>query len=441
TDDDELFSTVYHKLVHSPALTSLLQVENSYAAIVQDLIKQRDKHLASLGKRQTDEMVRAIEGVNSSLTEADVTALAGRHLEEHNMENAQWESKLVGIHNEHKNEYKSWLMTLLVESCDSPITTPKSSSVTMPNSSESDCNDMGDAQKLQESFTIHLGSQLKQMYNIRILSSDPLDFCRLRTSPSGELAPQPQRLQTALGLYSNDLCGIVLLTDNCLGSFSGVTKDFIKICEASTELHFQSVENQFTKVRESVEKGVEWRKHNPSPTDTHMLTMMEQQLRKNDTKYLQTGDVYLTKHSNLSEVHVVFHMVVDDSLQSNDINSRHPAILGLRNIIKCACLNDVTTLTVPVLLTHELTDEMTMNWCTKRAELVYKCVKGFMIEMASWGGSELKNLQLLVPMGISEEIFSALATMLPSIFRVSNPLVLKANNSPQNSNKEKKERK
>lgn len=41
--------------------------------------------------------------------------------------------------------------------------------------------------------------------------------------------------------------------------------------------------------------------------------------------------------------------------------------------------------------------EMTVAWCTKRAELVFKCVKGFMIEMASWGGSDLKNLQFLVP--------------------------------------------
>lgn len=40
---------------------------------------------------------------------------------------------------------------------------------------------------------------------------------------------------------------------------------------------------------------------------------------------------------------------------------------------------------------------MNINWCNRRAELVYKCVKGFMIEMASWGGAELKNLQFLVP--------------------------------------------
>lgn len=40
---------------------------------------------------------------------------------------------------------------------------------------------------------------------------------------------------------------------------------------------------------------------------------------------------------------------------------------------------------------------MNAGWCSRRAELVYKCVKGFMIEMASWGGAEMKNLQFVVP--------------------------------------------
>lgn len=42
--------------------------------------------------------------------------------------------------------------------------------------------------------------------------------------PESRMDPTPQRLQTALGLYSNDLCGLVLLSDNHLGSYSGVTK-------------------------------------------------------------------------------------------------------------------------------------------------------------------------------------------------------------------------
>ena len=41
--------------------------------------------------------------------------------------------------------------------------------------------------------------------------------------------------------------------------------------------------------------------------------------------------------------------------------------------------------------------EMTIPWCVKRAELVFKCLKGFMMEMASWGGSLITTLQFLVP--------------------------------------------
>lgn len=38
---------------------------------------------------------------------------------------------------------------------------------------------------LEESFTIHLGSQLKQMHNIRILSADVFDFCANKLDESG----------------------------------------------------------------------------------------------------------------------------------------------------------------------------------------------------------------------------------------------------------------
>lgn len=44
--------------------------------------------------------------------------------------------------------------------------------------------------------------------------------------------PTPQRLQTALGLYSNDLCGLVLLSDNHLGSYSGITKGYAALRNA-----------------------------------------------------------------------------------------------------------------------------------------------------------------------------------------------------------------
>ena len=41
--------------------------------------------------------------------------------------------------------------------------------------------------------------------------------------------------------------------------------------------------------------------------------------------------------------------------------------------------------------------EMTIPWCMRRAELVFKCVKGFMMELATWGGTESRTIQFLVP--------------------------------------------
>lgn len=49
--DEELFSTVYHKLVHSPALETMLQVEHSYALAVRELTGQRDEQLAALTQK------------------------------------------------------------------------------------------------------------------------------------------------------------------------------------------------------------------------------------------------------------------------------------------------------------------------------------------------------------------------------------------------------
>lgn len=71
----------------------------------------------------------------------------------------------------------------------------------------------------------------------------------------------------------------------------------------------------------------------------------------------------------------MFHLVSDDSVRSADINSRHPVLLGLRNVLRTAVMSDVTTLTIPLLLVHELSEEMTVPWCLRRAELVFKCVK------------------------------------------------------------------
>ncbi|KAK3922873.1 Protein C12orf4-like protein [Frankliniella fusca] len=441
--DEELFATVYHKLVHSPALEAMLQVEHAYSIVVNEMTTQRDDELAALTERQGKEMSHLVSGIGDFSTEAEVNSLAARHCEDQNMVQAKINSQIDSLQETQRREYREWLMKLLEEQAEeaSSVTPPTPSPthivrhITTEVSSKEKKKSSSDAKadvpsnpSMEESFTIHLGSQMKQMHNIRIMSADVLHLCKTHLSANGVKHMQPQRLQTALALYSNDLCGLVLLTDGLISSYSGTTKEFINVCQQSTEFHFPPIDDQLEKIREGVKETASWRQEH---WGSENLSLSGQQWRRaSSAGALRTGDVYVTRHSNLNEVHVVFHMVIDDSLRSSDMNSRHPAILGLRNVLKMACSNDVTTLTVPLLLAHHMTEEMTVAWCAKRAELVLKCVKGFMIEMASWGGSELKNLQFVVPEGISDEVFVSLAAMLPSVFRVSNPLVFKASSAP-----------
>lgn len=51
TTDEELFSVVYHKLVHSPALETILQKEQTYATVAGAIADKRTKEIADLYKR------------------------------------------------------------------------------------------------------------------------------------------------------------------------------------------------------------------------------------------------------------------------------------------------------------------------------------------------------------------------------------------------------
>ena len=68
------------------------------------------------------------------------------------------------------------------------------------------------------------------------------------------------------------------------------------------------------------------------------------------------GEIFITRHSNLAEVHVVFHLVADDSVKSSTISTRNPVIAGLRNALHTAVRHGITTITIPLLLFHEMTE-------------------------------------------------------------------------------------
>ncbi|XP_030748676.1 protein C12orf4 homolog [Sitophilus oryzae] len=411
--DEELFATAYHKLVHSPALETMLQLEHMYSKTVRQKTEEKNTLIKNLSDSQTEEMNKAVDRLEQDMTELKINELVARHYETHSLLQGELSSELDTLKEAQRREYREWIMQMLEQNeADSSLPTP--SSPFIPNadrdfqSSGSESIHQINSPLMEESFTIHLGSQLKQMHNIRILSANVMDMCTIQDNERFS-QPTPQLLQTALGLYSNDLSGLVLMTDNKIGS--RLTHDFQEVCQRTTEFHFSHVEDQLEKISNVAQQYFK----NPQIGSP----------RNSNSELLQTGDFYMTKHSNLAQVHVIFHMVTDDTLRGSDINSRHPVVLGLRHILKTACSNDITSLTIPLLLQYEMTEEMTINWCEKRAELVFKCVKGFMIEMASWGGSELKNLQFMLPDDISQAVFTSMTEMLPRIFKVCNPKILK----------------
>ena len=228
----------------------------------------------------------------------------------------------------------------------------------------SSSSSMSSLKRIEESYTIQLGAQLKTTHNLRLIRCDILDYCKDRfktdinsnnVSDSTDIMDliEPQSILTAMSLYSENLCGLVLLVD-------------------------KSINERLEQILDN------------NGCDFHFLSIEQQMQSSMKTNMMNIGDFYLTKHSNLSQCHVVFHLISQteskeeqelinlkssdenrldvlsngavsasrQTLKHSDLSSRHPVILGLRNILKSCINHNIQTLTFPLLLTHEMTDEM-----------------------------------------------------------------------------------
>lgn len=427
---DEDFADVYHDLIHSPASETLLNLEHNYFVSISELIGERDVELKKLRERQGIEMEKVMQELGKSLTDQDVNSLAAQHFEsQQDLEN-KWSNELKQSTAIQKQEYQEWVIKLHQD-----LKNPDNSSLSeeikvQPSQFRETADAVGriyeEQRKLEESFTIHLGAQLKTMHNLRLLRADMLDFCKHKRTPGSGV--KLHRLQTALSLYSTSLCGLVLLVDNRINSYSGIKRDFATVCQECTDFHFPRIEEQLEVVQQvALYARTQRRSKCKEARDSGNQNGGSDDKSKNSERnYLNIlpGEFYITRHSNLSEIHVAFHLCVDDNVKSGNITARDPAIMGLRNILKVCCTHDITTISIPLLLVHDMSEEMTIPWCLRRAELVFKCVKGFMMEMASWDGGISRTVQFLVPQSISEEMFYQLSNMLPQIFRVSSTLTL-----------------
>ncbi|EFX88030.1 hypothetical protein DAPPUDRAFT_311543 [Daphnia pulex] len=420
--DEEVMADVYQRVLLSPAVESLLTQEYELSVQMQDLVDEQEREWQYLTQRQTEELCYAVD----QLTEVEVNEISVRHCEERQIFESGWESRLVNVQETQKLHFREWLLGMaeIVETGGQLPIRPEDDFEQVASDPEN--LDIPSVFRLEESFTIQLGAQMKQSHNLRLISADVLDLCRLPLTSRND----PQRLQMALSLYSSNQSGLVLLVDDRLSAYTGMEKEFLRICRRGAELHFPRADLQLENARNTFSANAfKWRQQ----ISNRRINELESNGGQPKTKTPRLGDMYVSRHSNLAQVHVVFHLVSDDSVRSNEINSRHPVLLGLRHILRTAVVSDITTLTIPLLLVHELSEEMTVPWCLRRAELVFKCVKGFMMETASYGAGvdsrgsgSSPTLQFLLPRDAADEVFHALAAMLPGVFRVSNPLVLRS---------------
>lgn len=387
--DEEIFAQSFHRLVHSSSLMDILIKERGYAKSIIEMNRQRDDEIQMLINQQQTEMEQKIEQLDDGTTSEDINNLLSQHYNRQHLMQRQWESKLEAKIGHQKNDFRNWIVSLLGQRI---YTTEDRNTLINSNTNTDENVSMFYIQSpaLEESFTIYLGSQLKHMHNMRLIAANVYDFCSSLHVSENISGPN-----IALGLYSSSLTGIILLTP------SGQVKansELVKNASTTTEFHFSQIQHQIEDIQNELKRAKE----------------------RNSGK-LMPGDFFITRHSNLSQTHLIFHLISDETSTSpEDITSRHPVILGLRNILKTASRYDVTNLSIPALLRHEMSEDMTVPWCNRRADLVFKCAKGFIIESASWGGSELNTLQLVLPQDISYELFSSLSNTVPQVFRLAN---------------------
>jgi hypothetical protein len=106
----------------------------------------------------------------------------------------------------------------------------------------------------------------------------------------------------------------------------------------------------------------------------------------------------MTKHSNLPNIHVIFHLIYDDS---EELNGQSPEIVGYRSILKTAQNCKINHLKIPINLESHSNPQNIYSESPiidarfiKRSQVVLKQTKGILNEIArskTWPRIDFKS--------------------------------------------------
>ncbi|XP_003371984.1 conserved hypothetical protein [Trichinella spiralis] len=401
-DNDKDFHQQFQHLAShdQTALYSLLSMEMQFTTEIHNLLSLRDSEknlLKQTCSAKSDDEI-------SSATEA---------IEEN------YNSQLDALRSVQVRQFRKLVDALYERHCNTDVhITRKAESLDMPfPESLLQSTNVHMHTVLDEGFTIFLGNQLKTMHNLRLLNFNPV-YSQVALKSIDDVST---KLQSALFLYGNHLHGLIHLVkeDADYHSLRKTVAQLIiiakllnlfKACERSPELHFSNLISQLEKIKALLK------------TTPRSKRVEKTANNKHDTQFT-VGDVYITRHSNLGAAQIIFHLVSDESLSQMDLTSRHGCMDGLRNIIRVCHEFGITTISVPLLLINEISPELhNESWCLRRAEMVFKSVKGFMIEFAKYASTPQYTIQFYLPENIDTSVFHHCSDMIPAIFQTTGPL-------------------
>ncbi|KAF6772847.1 hypothetical protein AHF37_08182 [Paragonimus kellicotti] len=282
--DDELFGQAYNRVIHSAQALDLIRLEQSLAAEVAAEVDKRDAVLRKMDENLVLQTELGLQKRNIDVPTA-VTQLQESHIRSRELEEGRWNSCISELKRIQRRSLRNFVMTL-----DEQCSLVGESENSKSNSGGSARNDHSDFGKVinpsvpsrlavhssgspftvrpwSESFTVQLGRQLRTTCNFRLIRADPMDLLsNLGSNSSVNSGTVPvdgfhsavdnlaERLSNALGIYSVELNGLVVLVDRRINSFRGIKRCLAETCERSTEFHFPELSCQLTAIQDTVNR-------------------------------------------------------------------------------------------------------------------------------------------------------------------------------------------
>jgi len=219
---------------------------------------------------------------------------------------------------------------------------------------------------LNEIFGISVDDVL---YNARI-STDATSVWKNYSDPPKEL------IAAGTSVYSDSLRAVVMLVDDSLSYKSKLNREFLDICNGFTEFHFEEIDKQLKQTKDKV---------------------------SNKGEQLNQGDFFITKHSNLLDTQVVFHMVTESNKKNTtelaSFTSFKSVLNGLTRILYICSQYSITSLTIPILLMdseefQKLTSIDPDDFINQRINGVFKCIKEYLQATHS---EDIQSFQFILP--------------------------------------------